>query len=68
MNDKLIFYQFLAAVAFIMIAVGYCFLCMFFKPVVDLTAPILSMATLLLGYYWGTSKSSADKDRTKPSP
>jgi hypothetical protein len=43
--------------------IGYFFLCAFIKPVVDLTTPLLGLAMLLVGYYWGTSKSSADKDK-----
>lgn len=63
MNDKLTLYMFLAATVYIAVVMAYCFILIWTKPVVDLTAPLLSIGTLLLGYYWGTSKSSSDKDK-----
>ena len=53
--------QFWAAVFLILLGVAYVFVCAWHKPVIDLSAPILSIITLLLGYYWGSSKGSADK-------
>ncbi len=55
--------MFYAACGFVCIALIYSFICIWFKPVVDLTTPMQNMAYLLIGYYWGTSKSSADKDK-----
>lgn len=62
MDDKIKLYMFLAATIYIGIVLGYCFVLVWIKPLMDLSAPLLSIGTLLLGYYWGTSKSSSDKD------
>ena len=62
LNDKIQLQMFQAACVFIMITLIYAFICIFVKPVVDLTTPIFGMGMLLLGYYWGPSKSSKDKD------
>ena len=64
MNDMTKKYQFFAAVFIILVGLGYIFLCAFWKPVVDLTAPILGLIMLLTGYYWGSSKGSQDKADT----
>lgn len=64
MEDKTKKYQFSAAMLVILFCIAYLFVCAWHKPVVDLTAPVLSIITLLLGYYWGSSKGSADKSET----
>jgi hypothetical protein len=64
MDDKIKLYSFYAAVMFVLIGLVYCFILIWLKPTVDLATPILGLVMLLIGYYWGTSKSSADKDKT----
>ena len=64
MDEKFKLYQFYAAMMFILIGLGYCFTCVWVKPVIDLSTPIVGISMLLLGYYWGTSSSSKDKDNT----
>jgi hypothetical protein len=64
MDDKLKQKMFYAACVFVLIVLVYCFLCFFQKPQLDMTTPLLGMAMLLVGYYWGTSKGSADKTET----
>ena len=64
MDEKFKLYQFYAAMVFILIGLGYCFTCVWVKPVIDLSTPIVGISMLLLGYYWGTSSSSKDKDKT----
>ena len=54
-------YQFVAAVMIICICLAYIFIAAWHAPKVDLTAPVLSIITLLLGYYWGSSKSSQER-------
>jgi hypothetical protein len=61
MNDTAKRYQFAAALAIILICISYLFVCAWHKPVIDLTAPVLSIITLLIGYYWGSSKSSQER-------
>jgi hypothetical protein len=61
MEEKIRLYQFWAAMFFIAAALGYYFACIFVKPVVDLTSSISNVAMLLIGYYFGSSKSSQDK-------
>ena len=57
-------YQFYAALSIVLICIAYLFICAWHKPVIDLTAPVLSLITLLVGYYWGSSKGSVDKSDT----
>jgi len=63
MDDKLKQWMFIAAFLLLLITLAYCFVCIWVKPVVDLSTPILGITMLLIGYYWGTSKSSADKQK-----
>jgi len=60
-NELVRKYQFIAAMSIILVLIGYIFLCAFIKPIIDLTTPILSLITLLVGYYWGSSKSSQER-------
>lgn len=61
MNDKTpIFY---AAVSIILVSFGYLFLAHFWKAGgVDSSAFFISIASGIVGYYWGSSKGSQDKD------
>jgi hypothetical protein len=61
MDDKLKMRMFYAACGFVLIVLLYCFFCFFQKPQLDMTTPLLGLAMLLVGYYWGTSKGSSDK-------
>jgi hypothetical protein len=40
----------------------YMFVTVFVKPVIDNSAFMVSLATFILGYYWGSSKGSQDKN------
>jgi hypothetical protein len=60
-TDDLKMKMFYAACILLLFLLGYCFVCVWIKPIIDLTTPILNLIMLLLGYYWGTSKSSSDK-------
>lgn len=40
----------------------YMFITVWFKPVVDNTTFMVGMGMLILGYYWGSSKGSQDKN------
>jgi hypothetical protein len=42
--------------------VAYMFVTIWVKPVVDNSVFMVSLATFILGYYWGSSKGSQDKD------
>jgi hypothetical protein len=64
MGDKLNTRMFYAACCFVSVVLIYCFFCFFQKPQLDMTTPLLGLAMLLVGYYWGTSKGSADKSET----
>ena len=61
MGDDAKKYQFPAALLIVLICLAYLFICAWHKPVVDLTAPVLSTITLLIGYYWGSSKTSQER-------
>jgi len=60
-DDKVKSKMFYAACFFIIVVLSYCFLCFFQTPKLDMTTPLLSFATLLIGYYWGSAKGSADQ-------
>lgn len=64
MDNKLKTRMFYAACVFVGVVLVYCFLCFFQKPQLDMTTPLLGLAMLLVGYYWGTSKGSSDKSET----
>ncbi len=40
----------------------YMFITVFVKPLVDNTTFMVGMGMLILGYYWGSSKGSQDKN------
>jgi hypothetical protein len=63
MEDRLKISMFWAACAFILICLAYCFVCIWNEPKIDLTTPIIALITGMVGYYWGSSKSSADKTK-----
>jgi len=42
--------------------VAYMFVTVWVKPVVDNTTFMVGMAMLIIGYYWGSSKGSQDKN------
>ena len=64
MDDQAKKYQFPAAIFIVVLCLAYLFICAWHKPEIDLTAPVLGVVMLLLGYYWGSSKSSQDKGMT----
>lgn len=54
--------MFWAAVSIILICFGYLFLAHFWKATgADSSAFFISIASGVTGYYWGSSKGSADK-------
>ena len=57
-DDTIKTYQFMGAMAIIFICIAYLFICIWIKPMVDLSAPVLSIITFLLGFYYGSSKAS----------
>ncbi len=55
--------MFLAAVSIILICFGYLFLAHFWKPTgADSSAFFISIASGIVGFYWGSSKGSQDKN------
>jgi len=49
--------------------VAYMFVTIWVSPVVDNTTFMVGMAMLIIGYYWGSSKGSQDKnDLLKRNP
>ena len=61
MEDKVRLYSFFAATAFITACLAYVFICIWIKPEIDLTVPVMGIITFLLGFYYGSSKSSQEK-------
>ncbi len=61
MEDKVRLYSFFAAALFILACLTYVFICIWIKPAIDLTVPVMGIITFLLGFYYGSSKSSQDK-------
>ncbi len=61
MEERIRLLSFTSAVFIVIVCLGYVVMCAWHKPAIDLSAPVLSIITLLLGYYYGSSKSSQDK-------
>lgn len=63
-EDRIKGRMFNAACFFVFLVFCYCFLGFFWKPAMDLSTALVGIATFLLGFYYGTSKSSEDKNKT----
>jgi hypothetical protein len=54
-------YQFPAAIGLIVVCLAYIFLTIWHKPISDQSAAVLGIIMLLIGYYWGSSKTSQER-------
>ena len=54
-------YQFPAAIAIVGVCLAYLFMTAWLKPTIDHSSTVTGIVMLLIGYYWGSSKTSQER-------